>query len=83
MKNEGDTILMTGVGSGIGKALAHGLPDTGNTIIITGGRLDALLHAAEGREDVHCLGPDVTDAHVVAAFAMSVMRHYPALTAPK
>jgi uncharacterized oxidoreductase len=48
MKLEGNTLLLTGGGSGIGKALAHRFYDLGNTVIITGRRQDVLEKATDG-----------------------------------
>lgn len=79
MKNSGNTILITGGGSGIGAALAHRFHDAGNTVIIAGRRQDALDKAAEGRPNIHTLTLDVESADAVKAFAERVIADFPAL----
>ena len=79
MKTSGNTILVTGGGSGIGEAIAHRLHDRGNTVIIAGRRREALAAAAEGRENIHTVEVDVTDAASIAAFAQEVVADFPAL----
>ena len=79
MKTSGNTILMTGGGSGIGEALAHRFHDRGDTVIIAGRRRDALEKAAQGRERIHAMALDVEDAGAVDAFAKQVVADFPAL----
>lgn len=79
MKTSGNTILMTGGGSGIGEALAHRFHDAGNTVIVAGRRLDALKAACEGRANMHAIVLDVESAEGVAAFAAEVTSKFPAL----
>lgn len=62
MKNSGNTILITGGGSGIGEALAHRFHDAGNVVIIAGRRQDALDAAAAGRPNIHTMTLDVESA---------------------
>jgi uncharacterized oxidoreductase len=79
MKTSGNTILMTGGGSGIGAALAHRFHDRGDTVIIAGRRRDALEQAAAGRERIHVVTLDVEDAAGVVSFARSIVADFPAL----
>jgi len=60
MQQTGNTILITGGGTGIGKALAHRLHDAGNTVIIAGRRVAELERAAEGREHLHIIQADLS-----------------------
>ena len=66
MKTSGNTILMTGGGSGIGEALAHRFHDRGDTVIIAGRRREALEKAAAGRDRIHVRTLDVEDAAGIA-----------------
>lgn len=79
MKQTGNTILITGGGSGIGEALAHRFHDLGNTVIIAGRRQDALDHAAQGRANLHTLTLDVESAEGVADFARRLLAAHPAV----
>jgi len=79
MKTSGNTILMTGGGSGIGEALAHRFHDRGNTVIIVGRRQEALQRAADGRDRIHTMTLDVEDAAAVDGFAKQVVTAFPAL----
>jgi uncharacterized oxidoreductase len=79
MKTQGNTILITGGGSGIGEALAHRLHDQGNTVLIAGRRLDALKKAAEGRDGIIPVEVDIDNPQAVEAFARRVTAEHPAL----
>jgi uncharacterized oxidoreductase len=79
MKPTGNTILITGGGSGIGGALAHRFHDKGNTVIIAGRRRDALDRAIAGRANMHAITLDVESADGVADFAKRLLAAYPAL----
>jgi uncharacterized oxidoreductase len=79
MKPTGNTILMTGGGSGIGEALAHRLHDAGNTVIVAGRRLDALEAACKGRDDMHAIAFDVDDAASLSVFAERLLTAHPNL----
>lgn len=79
MKPSGNTILITGGGSGIGEALAHRLHDAGNRVIIAGRRLEALEKAAEGREGISVIQLDVEDPAAIEDFALRVVGEHPDL----
>lgn len=79
MQRTGNTILITGGGSGIGEALAHRFHDLGNVVIIAGRRQDALDKAIEGRADMHAMTVDVEDPASITAFAKTVVERFPAL----
>lgn len=79
MKSTGNTILITGGGSGIGQALAHRWHDAGNHVIITGRRQQVLAAAIAGRERMTAYVLDVTAANDVAAFVRQVTTEHPRL----
>lgn len=79
MKTNGNTILVSGGGSGIGLALAQRWHDAGNTVIITGRNAAKLDGAVAGRANMHAMTLDVTDAAAIAAFAAEVVAKFPAL----
>lgn len=79
MKMSGNTILVTGGGSGIGKALAHRFHDLGNTVILAGRRRGALDEAAAGRPGIHVATVDISDAQSIAELAKRVVVEHPSL----
>lgn len=79
MKTSGNTILITGGGSGIGAALAHRLHDRGNTVIVAGRRADALAAVCAGRARMHAMPLDVDDPAALAEFVEALLADHPAL----
>lgn len=79
MRKTGNTILVTGGGSGIGAALAQRFHDHGNVVIVAGRRLETLEEACTGRENMHAMMLDVEKADGVSVFAKSVMERFPKL----
>lgn len=79
MKQTGNTILLTGGGSGIGAALAQRFHDQGNVVIVAGRRLDVLEAACAGREHMHPIVVDVESVQGVTHFAAQVLAQFPAL----
>jgi uncharacterized oxidoreductase len=79
MKTTGNTILITGGGTGIGEALAHRFHDLGNVVIIAGRRMDALQKAIGERPNMHALTLDMDYAANVTAFAEKLIADFPSL----
>lgn len=76
-----NTILITGGGSGIGRALAEALHARGNQIIIAGRREDALKEAAAANPGMAWATLDVDDPAAVAAFGSRIVKDHPGLNA--
>jgi uncharacterized oxidoreductase len=79
MKMTGNTILITGGGSGIGRELALRFNDFGNTVIVAGRRMEALQETIAGRKDMHAVVLDIEDPEATMAFARRVVVEHPAL----
>lgn len=79
MKRSGNTILITGGGSGIGEALAHRFHDAGNNVIVAGRRREALNAAVAGRPNLHAMTLDIESAEAIEAFAQALIAAHPAL----
>ena len=79
MNITGNTILITGGGSGIGRALAEALQARGNQVIVTGRGEAALRQTAAVNPGMAFATLDITDAAAIRAFAAKVAQDYPAL----
>ena len=79
MKSTGNTILITGGGTGIGRALAHRFSDQGNTVIVTGRTQGSLDEAIAGRDTMVAYTLDMADADAIRTFAQEVVERHPAL----
>ncbi|WP_411341285.1 SDR family oxidoreductase [Sphingopyxis sp. J-6] len=79
MKTTGNTILVTGGGSGIGLALAQRWHDAGNSVIVTGRNVAKLEAAIAGRPGMHAIALDMTDPAAIAAFGAEIAAKFPAL----
>jgi uncharacterized oxidoreductase len=79
VKTSGNTILVTGGGSGIGRALARRWHDAGNTVIVAGRRLEALEETIAGKERMEARVLDVESQDDVAAFVRDLVADHPTL----
>ena len=79
MKRTGNTILITGGGSGIGRGLAEALHGLENKVIIAGRRRDALEQVASAHPGMEWAVVDVQDVQALDAFAHSMIEKYPTL----
>jgi uncharacterized oxidoreductase len=79
MDMSGNTILITGGGSGIGRGLAEAFHASGNRVIITGRRKEVLEQTVRANPGMRHLLLDVEDPHAIRAFAMQVVKDYPTL----
>ncbi|NHT75638.1 putative oxidoreductase [Rhizobium sp. PP-F2F-G38] len=79
MKTSGNTILITGGASGIGRELAERFHAQGNTVIIAGRRQDRLDEVAADHEGIVGYALDISSPESIAAFAADVIRNHPEL----
>jgi uncharacterized oxidoreductase len=79
MKTNGNVILVTGGGSGIGRALAQRWNDLGNFVIVAGRRQDALDETIAGRANMAAMILDVESPEAIEAFAAALIAAHPKL----
>jgi len=74
-----DTILITGGGSGIGRALAEEFFKRGHTVIISGRNEERLEAVCVANPGMHFAPLDVQDADGIAHFAKEIVARFPTL----
>jgi uncharacterized oxidoreductase len=79
MNPSGNTILITGGGSGIGRGLAESLQKLGNHVIISGRRQTALDETTGANPGMQSLILDVAEAGSIRSFAADVIEKFPSL----
>jgi uncharacterized oxidoreductase len=77
MQLQGNTILVTGGGSGIGRALAEALHARGNRVLVAGRRESALADVVRGRPGMAALPLDLGDPAAIRAFAADAIARHP------
>jgi uncharacterized oxidoreductase len=79
MKTSGNTILVTGGGTGIGLAIAKRFADMGNTVIICGRRTDKLAEVSRASPNLQTVKCDITNASDRAKLSEIINTSFPKL----
>jgi uncharacterized oxidoreductase len=79
MKTTGNTILITGGGSGIGRGLAEAFHALGNHVIVAGRRKQALDETIAANTGMTSITLDIEDSDNIRSFADRVTKVYPAM----
>jgi uncharacterized oxidoreductase len=79
MNISGNTILITGGGSGIGRGLAEALHGAGNQVIIAGRRRELLEHVTKANPGMKSIPLNIDDAASIRDFAARVGNEFPKL----
>ncbi|WP_311969549.1 SDR family oxidoreductase [Pseudomonas baltica] len=81
MHSTANTLLVTGGGSGIGRALAEAFLALGNEVIIAGRRESVLKQVTAANPGLHYVVLDIADAADVQRVAAELIARYPRLNA--
>ncbi|MBV8629521.1 MAG: SDR family oxidoreductase [Silvibacterium sp.] len=79
MNTSGNTILITGGGSGIGRGLAEALHALGNQVIIAGRRKSVLDETTTANPGIKSAALNIEDPDAIKAFAAQIGKNYPSL----
>ncbi|HEY0162237.1 MAG TPA: SDR family oxidoreductase [Edaphobacter sp.] len=81
MNITGNTILITGGGSGIGRGLAEAFHKLGNKVIIAGRRQQVLDETVAANPGMQAVTLDIESAESIRSFAEKVTKEFPELNA--
>lgn len=79
MQMTGNTVLVTGGGTGIGRGLAESLHRLGNRVVIAGRRHEPLQAVAQAKPGIEYLSLDQGDASDISRFATELTGRFPEL----
>ena len=79
MKTTDNTILITGAGSGIGRALAEAFHKLGNQVIISGRGQKSLDETTAANPGMKSVTLDVSDPKSIQSFAEKITKEHPSL----
>ncbi|HXC96637.1 MAG TPA: SDR family oxidoreductase [Edaphobacter sp.] len=79
MKPTGNTILITGGGSGIGRGLAEAFHKLGNKVIIAGRRQQLLDETTKANPGISSVTLNIEDPAAITAFARKLTADFPAV----
>src|SRR6204780_775878 len=79
MQITGNTILITGGGSGIGRALAEAFHAEGNQVVIAGRRKELLHETTAANPGMKAAVFDIGNGKAILSFAEQMKVDYPAL----
>lgn len=79
MKLTGNTIFITGGGSGIGRGLAEALHKLGNQVIISGRRAERLQATIDANPGMQSVALDITDPADIQKVAARLIAEHPGL----
>src|SRR5271166_4133964 len=79
MKLDGNTVFITGGGSGIGRGLAEAFHRLGNQVIISGRRAERLKTTVDANPGMVAVELDVTDPASIKRVAADLIVRHPSL----